>query len=76
MKKKYKKSSKRYQNLSKEEKHKNDNMVMSVTKIFQKMKSKSLLSIEKNIINEKICFIIIIRKYFSLGHFASLLGKL
>ena len=72
MKKKYKKASKRYQNLSKEEKHKNDNVVVSVTKIFQKMKSKSLLSIEKNIINEKICFIIIIRKYFSLEHFASL----
>ena len=47
-------------------------MVVSVTKIFQKMKSKSLLSIEKNIINEKKCFIIIIRKYFNLEHFPSL----
>ena len=47
MKKEYKKASERYQKLSKEEKDKNDNMVVSVTKIFQKMKSKSLLSIEK-----------------------------
>ena len=38
----------RYQNLLKEEK--SDNMVMNVTKISQKMKKKSLLSIEKNII--------------------------
>ena len=29
---------------------KSDNMVVNVTKIFQKMKNKSLLSIEKNII--------------------------
>ena len=72
MKKEYKKASERYQKLSKEEKDKNDNMVVSITKIFQKMKSKSLLSIEKNIINEKKCFIIIIRKYFNLEHFASL----
>ena len=47
MNKEYKKASEIYQNLSKEEKDKNDNMVVSVTKIFQKMKSKSLLSIEK-----------------------------
>ena len=37
----------RYQSLSKEEKEKSDNMVVNVTKIFQKMKNKSLLSIEK-----------------------------
>ena len=45
-----KKVCKRYQNLSKEEKEKNYNMVVNVTKIFQKMKNKRLLSIEKNII--------------------------
>ena len=38
----------RYQNLSKEEKE--TNMVVNVTKISQKMKSKRLLSIEKNVI--------------------------
>ena len=44
-----KKAPERYQYLSKEEKEKSDNMVMNVTKIFQKMKNKTLLSIEKNI---------------------------
>ena len=34
----------------KKKKRKSDNMVVNVTKISQKMKSKSLLSIEKNII--------------------------
>ena len=37
-----KKAHKRYQNLSKEEKQKKHNMVVNVTKIAQKMKSKSL----------------------------------
>ena len=37
----------RYQSLSQEEK---ENMVMNNTKIYQKMKNKSLLSIEKNTI--------------------------
>ena len=40
---------KRYQNLSKEEKEKSDNMVVNVTKISQKTKKKTFLSIEKNI---------------------------
>ena len=40
----------RYQNLSKEEYEKSNNIVLNVTKISQKMKNKSLLSIEKNII--------------------------
>ena len=44
-----KKACERYQNLSKEEK-KSNTMVVSSTKISQKMKNKSLLSIEKNII--------------------------
>ena len=43
-----KKARKRYQN--KEEKEKNNNVVVNVTKISQKMKNKSLLSIERNII--------------------------
>ena len=42
-----KKACKRYQNLSKKEKENNNNMVVNVTKISQKMKNKSLLSIEK-----------------------------
>ena len=37
---------KRYQNLSKEEKE-NDNMILNITKISQRIKSKSLLSTEK-----------------------------
>ena len=40
----------RYQTLSKEEKEKNNNMAVNDTKISQKMKNKSLLSIEKNVI--------------------------
>ena len=56
----------RHQNLSKEEKEKSNNMVVNVTKISQRVKNKSLLSIEKNIIewekmgkcnyNYNICF--------------------
>ena len=38
------------QNPSKEEKGKNNNMVMNVTKISQKIKNKSMFSIEENII--------------------------
>ena len=45
-----KKARERYQNLSKEEKQKSNNMVVDVTKISQKMKNKSLLCIEENII--------------------------
>ena len=52
-----KKARERYQSLSKEEKEKNDNMVVNVTKISQKRKNKSLLGIEKNIIgSEKILY--------------------
>ena len=40
----------KYQNLPKEEKEKSDNMLVNVTKISQKMKSKSLLSREKTIV--------------------------
>ena len=39
-------------------------MVPNVTKIFWKIKNKSLLSIETNVI--ELDFIIIIRKYFNL----------
>ena len=45
-----KKARERYQNLSKEKKEKSNNIVVNVTKISQKIKNKSLLSIEKNII--------------------------
>ena len=37
----------------KKKKKKSDNMVVNVTKISQKMKNKSLLSIEKNIIKRE-----------------------
>ena len=43
-----KKARERYKNISKEENEKSYNM--KVTKIFRRMKNKSLLSIEKNII--------------------------
>ena len=46
----YQEYKERYQNLSKEEKEKSNNMVVEDTKIYQKMKNKSLLSIEKNVI--------------------------
>ena len=46
-----KRARERYQSLSKEKKEKSGNMVVDDTKIYQKMKNKSLLSIEKNIIN-------------------------
>ena len=42
-----KKARERYKNLFKEEHEKSSNMVVNVTKISQKMKNKSLLSIEK-----------------------------
>ena len=41
-------------------------MVANVTKIFQKMKNKSLLSEEKKLWNLKKCFTKIIRKHFLL----------
>ena len=44
-----KKACERYQSLSKEEKEKNHNIVVKDTKIYQNMKNKSWLSIEKNI---------------------------
>ena len=44
-----KKASERYQSPSKEEKEKTDSMVVNHTKIYQKMKNKSLLIVEKNI---------------------------
>ena len=44
-----KKARERCQNFSEKEK-KSDNMVVNITKISQEMRSKSLLSIEKNII--------------------------
>ena len=53
----------------KRKKKNSKNMVVNVTKISEKIKNKSLLSIEKN---KKKCHIIIIRKYFNLENFASL----
>ena len=48
-----KKACEKYQNLSKEEKEKKDNIVVNVTKISQKMKKTNWLSIEKNIIERE-----------------------
>ena len=46
-----KKTREGYENFSKEEKEKkSNNMLVNVTKIYQKMKNKSFLSIEKNIV--------------------------
>ena len=45
-----KKLRERYQSLSKEEKEKSYKMIVNNTKIYQKMKSKSWLSIARNII--------------------------
>ena len=50
------KARERYQNLSKEEKEKSDNMLVNVTKISQKMENKSLLSI-KILYNGKNAFL-------------------
>ena len=51
-------------------KKKNEEYGCERYKIIQKMKNKSLLSIEKKQ-NEKNYFIIILRKYFNLENFAS-----
>ena len=40
-----KKARERYQSISEKEKKKNNNMVVNYTKIYEKMKNKSLLSI-------------------------------
>ena len=50
IKKTTKKAPERYQSLSKEKKEKSDNLVVTDTKICQKMKHKSMLSIKKYII--------------------------
>ena len=42
-----KKARERHQSLSKKEKEKSDNLVVKDTKIYEKMKNKSLLSIKK-----------------------------
>ena len=48
----------------KKKKKKSNNMVVNDTKIYEKMKNKSLLSIEKILQNEKKCFKIIRNYYF------------
>ena len=58
----------------KQKEEKNHNMVVDDTKVYQKVKSKSWLSIEKNIKWEK-CFIIIIKKYFCLEKSTSILKR-
>ena len=45
-----KKARERYQSISEKEKKKSNNMVVNYTKIYEKMKNKSFLSIEKNIV--------------------------
>ena len=56
----------------KKRKEKSDNMVVNVTNNSQKIKNRSLLSIEKNIMEWEKCYVIIIRNYFNLENFASL----
>ena len=46
-------------------------MAVNLTKISQKMKNKSWLSIEKNTIEQEKRFIIIIKKHFNLENFGS-----
>ena len=53
-------------------KKKNDNMVVNVTKISQKMKSKSLFNMEQTITDKMNYFITIIRKCFDLENFVFL----
>ena len=48
-----KKARERYQSLSKKEKEESNNMLLNDSKIYQKMKNKSLLSIERNLIKWK-----------------------
>ena len=45
-----KKARERYQSLSKKEKEESNNMLLNDSKIYQEMKNKSLLSIERNLI--------------------------
>ena len=52
-------------------KKKSNNMAVNLTKISQKMKNKSWLSIEKNTIEQEKRFIIIIKKHFNLENFGS-----
>ena len=59
----------------KKKKQKSGNMVVNITKISQKMKNKSLLSIEKNITESEKCHIVIVGKYFNLENFTSLEEK-
>ena len=56
----------------KKRKEKSDNMVVNVTNNSQKIKNRSLLSIEKNIMEWEKCYIIIVRNHFNLENFASL----
>ena len=68
-----KNAGKRYQNLSKEEKEKKKQYgPLNIAKVSQKMKMKSLVSIEKMLQNDKKCDIIIIRKFFNLEKIAPL----
>ena len=56
----------------KKRKEKSNNMVVNVTNNSQKIKNRSLLSIEKNIMEWEKCYIIIVRNHFNLENFASL----
>ena len=55
----------------KKRKEKSNNMVVNVTNNSQKIKNRSLLSIEKNIMEWEKCYVIIIRNYLNLENFAS-----
>ena len=71
MKKDYRKACKRYQ--SSLRRKKKQNIVVNDTKINQKKRNKSLLSIEKKISNVKKILIMIIKKMFSFRKCTSIL---
>ena len=56
----------------KKKKEKTSDVAVNVTKISQKMKNKSLMSIEKNIIERVKTLYYDYKKYFNLENFASL----
>ena len=54
---------------------KSDNVVMNVTKVFQKMKTKACSVQNKILLNEKKGSIIIIKKYFNLENLIFFIRK-
>ena len=72
MKKSYKKTCGRYQNLSKEEKQEKQQNGCELYKNLLEDKKMNWLSIEKKYKMRKKCFVVVIRKYFNLEKCTSL----